>query len=483
MLYDLADPMARHVTDTTQTEPDLTNHTAPAATTTTNTQQPSSMYTNNTQTNYAIDENGEKLSSKSSRNAKINDNNNQPSNIVTHERNPNNNSDPDIDVRMGEMHSNRKHSNDAKQMMYAQTMHSNTVVDSPTVEDITKNGHYHRSDNIDFVQMRNLPQAEQPVFERVLLPEKKRPTFNKIAQPHEHALVQTVNHTTMHHSPPFATHSADDFVDNYHPSDYSNYQQTNYNQNSQYAIAQRHQPLSSHHLQHQQQQQQQTYHQQPKLVQSNYAQLPSVSVDNVPHTVYKTNRNYANDHFDENLVSNSSSMSQQQPRYIIKNMNHHRQHHNTDINRNRDPPNQYGMHQSSSQQPMMVIRNYAQPSSSSARHSSTTAPHDNNNYDRKNVSLPSSSNFANNNYNQIHRHGASKNQNLNKSQLTRKNNTSECNSGRNKQMQQNCCSDDDDGDVDYRKMNPAIRPGFVAAAAAKWDRRATENSNELNTIV
>lgn len=43
-----------------------------------------------------------------------------------------------------------------------------------------------------------------------------------------------------------------------------------------------------------------------------------------------------------------------------------------------------------------------------------------------------------------------------------------------------CGSDDE---VDFRKMNSAIRPGFVANAAKMWDQRAAEQANELNTIV
>lgn len=50
---------------------------------------------------------------------------------------------------------------------------------------IALNGNYHRSDEVDFVQTKILPRAEQPVFEKVLLPEKRRPEKQNIQNPRE----------------------------------------------------------------------------------------------------------------------------------------------------------------------------------------------------------------------------------------------------------------------------------------------------------
>lgn len=50
---------------------------------------------------------------------------------------------------------------------------------------IALNGKYHRSDEVDFVQTKILPRAEQPVFEKVLLPEKRRPEKHNIPNPRE----------------------------------------------------------------------------------------------------------------------------------------------------------------------------------------------------------------------------------------------------------------------------------------------------------
>lgn len=50
---------------------------------------------------------------------------------------------------------------------------------------IGMNGNYHRTDEVDFVQTKVLPKAEQPVFEKVLLPEKRRPERQNIPNPRE----------------------------------------------------------------------------------------------------------------------------------------------------------------------------------------------------------------------------------------------------------------------------------------------------------
>lgn len=87
------------------------------------------------------------------------------------------------------------------------TMTYDTMID---VQDLAKHGNYHRSDSVDIVQTQRLPQAEQPVFERVLMPEKKRPTI----QTRSTAVVQTI--------------SSDDYDANHNAR--SSYIDANYNQ-------------------------------------------------------------------------------------------------------------------------------------------------------------------------------------------------------------------------------------------------------------
>lgn len=115
------------------------------------------------------------------------------------------------------------------------TNQSNAIVSNDTsidVQDLAKHGQYHRSDRVDFVHMQHLPQPEQPVFERVLLPEKKRPTINRIPDPQTTAVIQTM---------PI---DDDDYDENHMHSEYLN---GNFNnQIPKYAIAQRHQSPSSH---------------------------------------------------------------------------------------------------------------------------------------------------------------------------------------------------------------------------------------------
>lgn len=47
----------------------------------------------------------------------------------------------------------------------------------------TNNGNYTRGDEVDFVQSKVLPTAQQPVFEKVLLPEKLRPHRKNVQDP------------------------------------------------------------------------------------------------------------------------------------------------------------------------------------------------------------------------------------------------------------------------------------------------------------
>lgn len=76
---------------------------------------------------------------------------------------------------------------------------TNSQLPSPDVDDITKNGNYHRSDSFDFVQMQQLPRVQQPVFERVLMPEKKRPAIQKVPDPRANVARQEI---VLHQSGP-----------------------------------------------------------------------------------------------------------------------------------------------------------------------------------------------------------------------------------------------------------------------------------------
>lgn len=169
MLFDLADPLARHVSDTTQTDSNL-------------------MASNDTQT-----ANVQTISS--STNNEIQPRNENPTSA---------NNNITIDER---------ESNVTTQV----NKHSNHEQKHPNHEarDVAQNGNYHRSDSVDFVQTHHLPRAEQPVFERILLPEKKRPVIERVPEVQanhvqstsysDHYRNQSHQHSQPHHrkySPP-----------------------------------------------------------------------------------------------------------------------------------------------------------------------------------------------------------------------------------------------------------------------------------------
>ncbi|XP_055383370.1 uncharacterized protein LOC129613374 [Condylostylus longicornis] len=59
-----------------------------------------------------------------------------------------------------------------------------TPIPSPDIEAIPPNGYYFRpGDQVDIVQTKTLPVREQPIFAKVLLPEKKRPIKEKVIRP------------------------------------------------------------------------------------------------------------------------------------------------------------------------------------------------------------------------------------------------------------------------------------------------------------
>lgn len=352
MLFDLADPMARHVTDTTQTE---TRY----------------LQSGTADVQLQIQPNTTQLASTTSNDKK--EMNIIPGNI------PNNTIEDSRAIHKTEVHNHtNNHHRHQQQQQHQQFL--TTPQSSPEVKDITKNGNYHRGDNIDFVQMQNLPRAEQPVFERVLLPEKSRPTFNKISDPNENVAARNV------HSVSHSMHSSID--NNAHDHHYAH-------QHHQY----QRQPHHKMHLQ----------------------------------TSLQPYQNYAYEEYDEHSDN-------QPPRYVLKTNGTAMTNRYHDIGE----PNA----------PMMVIRNYSKPIQNSA-------------YGSKRVNSNQSKMLAQNNrlpHNKIpdaHTYSQTKKMSKNK-----------------------CCNDEDgDDEVDFRKINAPIRPGFVANAAKMWDQRASEQSNELNTIV
>lgn len=92
---------------------------------------------------------------------------------------------------------------------------------TPEVEQITRNGNYHRnSDEIDFVQAKSYPSAQQPVFEKVLLPEKNRPSWRNIPDPRANTSQMDYIITDHDHEPPnYEYRRADRYYQN-HGYDY-----------------------------------------------------------------------------------------------------------------------------------------------------------------------------------------------------------------------------------------------------------------------
>lgn len=137
ILIDLADPMARHTSDTTQTENIISNN---GNITTTNATAPL------------------KIPNGGIENKQIN-------RIPVQQP-----TETETSIQVHNIHDDSRSENHSP---------------PPSNVNIALNGNYHRSDEVDFVQTKILPKAEQPVFEKVLLPEKRRPDKQNIPNPRE----------------------------------------------------------------------------------------------------------------------------------------------------------------------------------------------------------------------------------------------------------------------------------------------------------
>lgn len=168
MLFDLADPMARLVTDTTQTEQNyLEPSTVQERQQRTNDQTDLSATAEITSSNENTSHGGTKTTTATTTSKKSN---RKPTDQITTDKN--------------------------RQDYETQVSHHS----SPDMDNLTKNGNYHRSENIDFVQTQQLPRVQQPVFERVLMPEKKRPVIKKLQDPKENSSERRI-HTNASSSP------------------------------------------------------------------------------------------------------------------------------------------------------------------------------------------------------------------------------------------------------------------------------------------
>lgn len=371
MLYDLSDPMARHVTDMTQTENDYSssqqhrNQQQPQP----QQQQPSPQQqqvitpANITETD---------LSSTNVQNAEMI----QPS-IAKETIQP---------------------SKPIKETVVQTQTESVQTVTEPKLntEDIAENGNYRRGDTIDLVQYQHMPQQEQPVFERVLLPEKKRPTFNKISDQYKNAVVQTVN--------------PDDYIIRESPSYRRDHVDStmHYSQMPKYAAIQR----------HQEHQTQQPY---PQYLDHSSSYAPPNP------TMYKLSRNYEPNNYERPPPKHSdyerpppkhNDYERPPPKHIIKTTTR-----SDELSRYRDAAPEHFQ-----SQPMMVIRNYTQPLTSRTQPTSTAV---HNLHDRRHHQINQSSDM-------YHRHGING---------TRKSGAqmTQTNSRKN-----GCCGSTDD-EIDFRK--------------------------------
>lgn len=113
-----------------------------------------------------------------------------------------------VDVHIEPMHETQQMARNQTQRSSRATMTYDTMVD---VRDVAKHGNYHRSDSVDIVQTQHLPQAEQPVFERVLMPEKKRPTIQRASDGHR--TTATVVQSAAHDEYDGGHHPRPDYLD------------------------------------------------------------------------------------------------------------------------------------------------------------------------------------------------------------------------------------------------------------------------------
>lgn len=162
MLIDLADPMARLISDTTQTENISINDTSIV-------QGSPTMHENKEETAVVkptvVTINGHLPNSNNQNHQNISSRNLNHNEIITQS--------PKTQILSSE--SIQQH----------QYVHNDQIFVQDQIDNITRNGNYHRNntDEIEFVHAKILPGAQQPVFEKILLPEKQRPTWKVIPDP------------------------------------------------------------------------------------------------------------------------------------------------------------------------------------------------------------------------------------------------------------------------------------------------------------
>lgn len=201
ILIDLADPMARHTSDTTQTE---------------------------------------------------NNNNNNNENIVT----PNAASPlkiPNGGIEVKQV--NRLPTQQpAETFIQVHNVHEDSRSEnhSPPQSNIPLNGNYHRSDEVDFVQTKILPTPEQPVFEKVLLPEKRRPEKHNIPNPRENTSQTEFVTERIRDQRQTASYDQNNFShqDQYHNLDIRHHPHQNYGYVKDNMVATRKLPVNHHHIPH-----------------------------------------------------------------------------------------------------------------------------------------------------------------------------------------------------------------------------------------
>lgn len=329
MLYDLADPIARHVTDTTQTD---TEYTMPQQQQ--NQQQPpqsqqqiasasggdQSSQSQSTQTNpgnQANQANQTKLSTAAAAAAAGGQTNEAMQNDMP-DNSVHRSAEPKIEKVVTQM----------------RTVQTAMVADPASPDDIAQNGNYHRGDAIDFVQYQQVPRPEQPVFERVLLPEKKRPIYNKVADSaHKATIVQNIRTDYI----PRETHF-DSTVSHSHMPNYA-------------AVQRQQQPPQ------QQQQQHHSLHQSPHIQQQHLHQNLEYSTSTSyapPSPMYKLTHETHN--YDEH--NDYEHPPSKRPTAVNDYGRPPSSHFTKSIRSNERVHSSVGPERYQQQQPMMVIRNY-----------------------------------------------------------------------------------------------------------------------------
>lgn len=314
MLYDLADPIARQVTDTTQTDTEYTVSQQQQQQQQPQQQQSSQQPQQPQQQIGAASDVAQVNPSTSNQTIQSNQSNhfnqfNLPASSQPSEMQRNDVTDKPIQV-----------TEPVVEKVVTQTQSIQTAVDPTMLNDIAQNGYYHRGDTIDFVQYQHMPQPQQPVFERVLLPEKKRPTYNKVADPHKATIIQNVR------------------TNEYVPRETHFDETMNYSQMPKYAAVQRQQHHQQPNYQHQQQQHQTT------------SSHPNYSTSYAPPSpMYKLSRNYEHNDFERPPIKQTiiNDYGRSAPKPTIKTI-----YRSDELSRYHDTSIE---HQN---QPMMVIRKY-----------------------------------------------------------------------------------------------------------------------------